>query len=75
MKIKAKFKAHMWYWWCGKDTGGKCKTWRAHKPKGCMGGSVPGAKREESNSKENDSNKKNKLSKNLKVVKAYVTSI
>jgi hypothetical protein len=39
-KKVAKFKDYTWYW-CGKDTGGTCKKWRAHKPKDCRGGAPP----------------------------------
>jgi hypothetical protein len=38
-KKEAKYytKDHMFYW-CGKDTGGKCKKWQAHQPKECNKG-------------------------------------
>ncbi|KAI2490443.1 hypothetical protein MHU86_24130 [Fragilaria crotonensis] len=46
-KKEVEFKGHTWYW-CGKDTGGKCEKWRAHKPKECKGmaASTGGERRE-----------------------------
>jgi hypothetical protein len=35
-KKTAQYKGHDWYW-CGKDTGGKCEKWHAHDPKECKG--------------------------------------
>ena len=35
-KKVAEFKGHTWHW-CGKETGGKCEKWRAHKPSECKG--------------------------------------
>ena len=35
-KKEVEFKGHTWYW-CGKETGGKCEKWRAHKPSECKG--------------------------------------
>jgi hypothetical protein len=71
-KREGKYKDHTWYW-CGKDTGGKCEKWRAHKPKECMGATASGAKREA----DSDGTKsgKGKLAKKLKVAKAYVARI
>ena len=68
-KKERKFNDQTWYW-CGKDTGGKCEKWRVHKPKECMGAAAPGAKREA----DSDAKKigKDKLAKKLKVAKAYV---
>ncbi|KAI2512052.1 hypothetical protein MHU86_2340 [Fragilaria crotonensis] len=67
-KKEASFNDQTWYW-CGKDTGGKCEKWRVHKPKECLGAAAPTAKRSaESDGKKN----KDRLSKKLKVAKAYV---
>ena len=35
-KMEVTFKGHTWYW-CGRDTGGKCEKWRAHKLMECKG--------------------------------------
>jgi hypothetical protein len=77
-KKQAKFKDHMWYW-CGKDTGGKCEKWRAHKPKECKGGAAAaqsGSKRQADAAAGEESDKKrDKLAKKLKVARAYVAEI
>ncbi|KAI2497135.1 hypothetical protein MHU86_17396 [Fragilaria crotonensis] len=76
-KKVAKFKDYTWYW-CGKDTGGTCEKWRAHKPKDCRGGAPPpnksegGAKRPASS--ENKDGKKG-IAKKLKIAKAYVAKM
>ena len=70
-KKEAMFKGHMWYW-CGKETGGKCEKWRAHKPKECQGIAKAGTKREGNG--DNKGNKKH-LAKKLKIAKAYVARI
>jgi hypothetical protein len=36
-KKEVEFKGQTWYCWCGKETGGKCEKWRAHKPSKCKG--------------------------------------
>ena len=71
-KKEAKYKDHMWYW-CGKDTGGKCEKWRVHQPKECKGGGAAENKR----SIEIDGKKTKKVSfaKKLKIAKAYVAKI
>lgn len=67
-KKEASFDDQTWYW-CGKDTGGKCEKWRRHKPKECLGAAAPTAKR----SAESEGKKsKDRLSKKLRVAKAYV---
>ena len=70
-KKEASFKGHTWYW-CGKDTGGKCEKWRAHKPKECKGIAESGKKRDGESSKKGD---KKHLAKKLKVAKAYIARI
>jgi hypothetical protein len=65
------YKGHMWYW-CGKETGGKCEKWRAHKPKECKGLSDTGTKRE---GDQNKNDNKKHLAKKLKVAKAYIARI
>jgi hypothetical protein len=73
-KKEANFKGHTWYW-CSKETGGKCEKWRAHKPSECKG-IAAGTKREAETSKSGGKgDKKNRLAKNLKVAKAYVAKI
>jgi hypothetical protein len=76
-KKEAEYKGYAWYW-CGKDTGGKCEKWRAHKPKECKGGAQAssGGKREATTETSSDKgNKKEKLAKKLKIAKAYVARI
>jgi hypothetical protein len=75
-KKKVKFKGHMWYW-CSKETGGKCEKWRAHKPKECKGTAAPPT---EANKRKRevgggDEKKKVKFAKKLKVARAYVAKI
>jgi hypothetical protein len=70
-KKESMYKGHMWYW-CGKETGGKCEKWRAHKPKECKGIAESGTKR---NGKTNKKGDKKHLEKNLKGAKAYIARI
>lgn len=74
-KKEVEFKGHTWHW-CGKDTGGKCEKWRAHKPKECKGlasdADTAGDKRKR-DSKGSDKKKKN--DKKLKIAKAYVAKM
>ncbi len=57
--------------------GGKCKKWRAHKPKECKDGAAAGNKREaKSDGKDSDKSKsKQRLAKKHKIAKAYVAKI
>lgn len=72
------FKKYKWYW-CGKETGGHCELWRAHKPEDCRGGT----KKSEgtSNKKKRDSPEDQKkwkdqnAAKKLKIAKAYVAKM
>ena len=75
-KKEVEFKGHTWYW-CGKDTGGKCEKWRAHKPKECKGmaASTGGGEKRKSGDNTNDDRKKATFAKKLKVAKAYVAKI
>ena len=75
-KKEAEYKGYTWYW-CGKDTGGKCEKWRAHKPKECKGGAQAssGSKHEATETSSDKGNKKEKLAKKLKIAKAYVARI
>jgi hypothetical protein len=70
------YKGHKWYW-CGKETGGKCEKWRAHKPKECRGAAPPGKRKEKhGESKDKDKSKsKDRLAKKLKIAQAYVARI
>ena len=70
-KKEAVYKGHIWYW-CGKETGGKCEKWRAHKPKEYKGIAESGTKRDGETSKKGD---KKHLAKKLKVAKAYIARI
>ena len=78
-KREAEYKGYKWYW-CGKDTGGKCECWRAHDPKECQGGAAP-ANKERFKGKgkrpAHPADKKGKDSDNkrLKIAKAYVAKI
>jgi hypothetical protein len=78
-KKVAKFNGFDWYW-CGKDTGGMCEKWRAHKPKDCMGKAA--ARRDEpdkatSPKQQQSEGKKGKdsIAKKLKIAKAYVAKM
>jgi hypothetical protein len=75
-KKEANFKGHTWYW-CSKETGGKCEKWRAHKPNECRGGTQasPGGKREATETSNEKGDKKEKLAKKLKIAKAYIARI
>ena len=72
-KKEVEFKGHTWYW-CGKDTGGKCEKWRAHKPKECkgLGADACGDKRKRDST---GSDKKKSIEKKLKVAKAYIAKM
>jgi hypothetical protein len=39
-KREAMYGKYKWYW-CGRDTGGHCEQWRAHKPDACRGDTKP----------------------------------
>jgi hypothetical protein len=71
-KKEASFKGHTWYW-CGKDTGGKCEKWRAHKPKECKGIAESGSAKR--GAEKGTKDKKQHLAKKLKVAKAYIARI
>jgi len=75
-KKKVTFKGHEWYW-CGKDTGGKCEKWRAHKPKDCKGvaAAKTNGKRTAESTSGSGKSKKEKLAKKLKIAKAYVAKM
>ena len=74
-KKKVAYKGHDWHW-CGKDTGGKCECWRAHKPTECkgMGAGASGSKR---NAPKDGKSKygKDRMAKKLKVAKAFVAKL
>jgi hypothetical protein len=71
-KKEATWKDQKWYW-CGKDTGGKCEKWRRHTPKECTfekgTKTSPNAKRPSGN------DEKKKESKKLKIAKAYIAKV
>lgn len=74
-KKKSTYKGHDWYW-CGKDTGGHCECWRAHKPGECKGKAAPSTGKRNDRPKGNDKDKKkDRLAKKLKIAKAYVAKI
>jgi len=71
-KKEAKYKDQTWYW-CGKDTGGKCEKWRRHSPKECtfgIGGTADNKRSADGNDK-----KAKKETKKLKIAKAYVAKV
>ena len=72
-KKEVEFKGHTWYW-CGKDTGGKCEKWRAHKPKESKGlvTSATGDKRKRESI---GPDKRKSIEKKLKVAKAYIAKM
>jgi hypothetical protein len=79
-KKVAKYNGYVWYW-CGKDTGGKCEKWRAHKPKECKERAA--AKQDKLNKKTTSPKRqqpegkkgKDSIAKKLKVAKAYVAKM
>ena len=74
-KKKVSYKGHDWHW-CGKDTGGKCECWRAHKPTECKG-MAAGASGGKRNAPKDGENKysKDRMAKKLKVAKAFVAKL
>jgi hypothetical protein len=73
-KKEVEFKGHTWYW-CGKETGGKCEKWRAHKPSECKGLSSDAGARDKRKRDSKGSDKENSFAKKLKVAKAYVAKL
>jgi len=73
-KKEMEYKGHTWYW-CGKDTGGKCEKWRAHKPKECKGAAQTVGNKRDFSESGNKNNKKAQFAKKLKIAKAYVARI
>ena len=74
-KKEITYKGHTWHW-CGKETGGKCEKWRAHKPDECQGGAPFAAKRgAERDSKKSKKERGAPISKKLKIAKAYVARL
>ena len=76
-KKEKMYRKYMFYW-CGKDTGGHCEQWRAHKGNSCRGDakspSNPKKKRESTDDpkkKKSDGN----TAKKLKIAKAYVSKL
>lgn len=70
-KKEVEFKGHTWYW-CGKDTGGKCEKWRAHKPKECKGLASTETSGDKRKRDSTGSDKKKTIEKKLKIAKAYI---
>jgi hypothetical protein len=75
-KKKVAYKGHDWHW-CGKDTGGKCECWRAHKPTECKGIAASGASGGKRNAPKDGKSKysKDRMTKKLKVAKAFVAKL
>jgi hypothetical protein len=71
-KKEAEYKGYRWFW-CGKDTGGKCECWRAHDPKECQGGAFASGKGKRPAS--TSDMKKESDGKRLKIAKAYVAKL
>ena len=72
-KKEVSYKGHTWYW-CGKDTGGKCEKWRAHNPKECKW-EERGAPAESETKKRKGNSDAKKTEKKLKVARAYVAKL
>ena len=72
-KKEVEYKGHTWHW-CGKDTGGKCEKWRAHKSKECKGlaTDASGDKRKREST---SPDKRRSIGKKLKVAKAYIAKM
>jgi hypothetical protein len=73
-KKEVEFKGHTWYW-CGKETGGKCEKWRAHKPSECKGLSSDAGAKDKRKRDSKGSDKGNSFAKKLKVARAYVAKL
>ena len=74
-KKEVEYSGHTWYW-CGKDTGGHCEKWRAHKPKECKAlapASEGRSKRPAPGGKNKHKDRGNV--KKLKIAKAYVAKL
>ena len=71
-KKEVAFKGHTWYW-CGKDTGGRCEKWRAHNPKECKWEDRPPTESDGKKRKVTPDAKKTE--KKLKVARAYVAKL
>ncbi len=73
-KKEVEFKGHTWYW-CAKDTGGKCKKWRAqHKPKECKGLATSAAG-DKQNRESIGPDKRKSIKKKLKDTKTYIAKM
>ena len=74
-KKEKQYNGNMWHW-CGKETGGKCEMWRAHKAQDCKGLSqASGEKRKQVTDSSTPKKKKTNFAKKLKVARAYVAKI
>ncbi|KAI2502889.1 hypothetical protein MHU86_11558 [Fragilaria crotonensis] len=71
-KKEVDFQGHMWYW-CGKDTGGKCEV--ASSQAGRMQGLAADAAGDKCKRESTGSDKKKAIEKKLKVAKAYVAKM
>ena len=70
-KKEAEFEGHTWHW-CGKETGGHCEKWRAHKPKECKA-LAPASENKPKRPYLDGKGKSN--AKKLKIAKAYVAKL
>ncbi len=72
-KKEVEFKGQTWYWY-GKETGGKCEKWQAHKPKECKGlaTSAAGDKRKRESI---GPDKRKLIERKLKVAKTYIAKM
>jgi len=68
------YKGHTWYW-CGKDTGGKCEKWRAHNPKDCKWTEKAPDADNEKTKRKGSTQTSNRLEKKLKIARAYVAKL
>jgi len=73
-KKEVTYKGHTWYW-CGKDTGGKCEKWRAHNPKDCKWTEKTPEGDNDMHKRKGSSVPTKKLDKKLKIARAYVAKL
>ena len=73
-KKEISYKGHTWYW-CGKDTGGKCEKWRAHKPRECQWTEKPPGADDKKFKRKGPSSPAKKTDKKLKIARAYVAKL
>jgi hypothetical protein len=75
-KKEKMYNGYTWYW-CGKETGGNCEKWRAHKPKECQWTDKPPSPEERSKRKHqaDTTSSRKSADKKLKIARAYVAKL